>query len=264
MCLGGPPASASAPTGPRWSSRQMTDDCCAWPTARSVTRVSPLTHGALTAKLIHDATGTSIGDLLRERISEPLSADLWLGLPAAEEDRVAQVRGSAPPASAVQTSEEAAYRVPRGGDLGGVLGPANFRATPDRWNTPEMHQAVFPGANAMGTAQALAKMWSAAVVPTAGVRLIDDETGAQLRVTRSEGPAFFSTSPPHLSWGAGVMVTGDLGRYLSPESFGHDGAGGQIAYADPDAKVGFAFITNRMGDWERATTVSAALAKALG
>ncbi|MBN9195686.1 MAG: serine hydrolase, partial [Microbacterium sp.] len=35
-------------------------------------------------------------------------------------------------------------------------------------------------------------------------------------------------------------------RYLGSSSLGHDGAGGQVAFADRDAKVGFAFLTNRM------------------
>ncbi|WP_374954391.1 serine hydrolase [Rathayibacter sp. AY1D2] len=55
-----------------------------------------------------------------------------------------------------------------------------------------------------------------------------------------------------------------VGR-LTPSGFGHDGAGGQVACADPDAGVGFAFLTNRMegvGD-VRATRVVEALATAL-
>ena len=35
-----------------------------------------------------------------------------------------------------------------------------------------------------------------------------------------------------------------FGRTVSPRSFGHAGAGGQIAFADPDADVSFCFFTN--------------------
>ena len=96
------------------------------------------------------------------------------------------------------------------------------------------------------------------------VRVINDETVEALREPRSEGRPFFAVDPPpYQSWGAGVMVPSDWERYLSPKSFGHDGAGGQVAFADVDAKLGFAYLTNRMGDWERGKSVVAALAQAL-
>ena len=34
--------------------------------------------------------------------------------------------------------------------------------------------------------------------------------------------------------------------YLTNSSFGHDGAGGQCAFADPEHKIGFAFVTTEM------------------
>jgi CubicO group peptidase (beta-lactamase class C family) len=32
--------------------------------------------------------------------------------------------------------------------------------------------------------------------------------------------------------------------FLTDASFGHDGVGGQVSFADPEYKVGFAFLTN--------------------
>ena len=48
------------------------------------------------------------------------------------------------------------------------------------------------------------------------------------------------------------MVAGDdgrsqlrgIGRTVSPRTFGHNGAGGQIAFADPDTGISFVFLTN--------------------
>ena len=47
------------------------------------------------------------------------------------------------------------------------------------------------------------------------------------------------------------MLSSDARPFLTNASFGHDGAGGQVAFADPEYKVGFAYLTNdlqRSGD----------------
>ena len=55
--------------------------------------------------------------------------------------------------------------------------------------------------------------------------------------------------------GLGVVIAGDdgkafmrggFGRAGSPRRFGHNGAGGQIAWADPDSGVSFCYLTNGM------------------
>ena len=53
---------------------------------------------------------------------------------------------------------------------------------------------------------------------------------------------------------------------LGPRSFGHAGAGGQLAFADPDYCVGFAYLSNQMGGYgdERARKLTLALRSALG
>ena len=44
----------------------------------------------------------------------------------------------------------------------------------------------------------------------------------------------------------GFQLDSEARRYLGDSGFGHDGAGGQVAFADRDARLGFAFITNQM------------------
>ena len=44
----------------------------------------------------------------------------------------------------------------------------------------------------------------------------------------------------------GFMLDAEARRLLTERSFGHDGAGGQVAFADPEYRAGFAYITNRM------------------
>jgi CubicO group peptidase (beta-lactamase class C family) len=50
----------------------------------------------------------------------------------------------------------------------------------------------------------------------------------------------------------GLAVAGDdgksafrgFGRAVSPRAFGHNGAGGQVAWADPDTGLSFCYLTN--------------------
>ena len=59
----------------------------------------------------------------------------------------------------------------------------------------------------------------------------------------------------------GFQLDSEARRYLGPTGFGHDGAGGQCAFADPQYGVGFAFLTNQMEAIEdfRATRIVDAL-----
>lgn len=219
-----------------------------------------VTHGALTAKLIMLATGRTAGLVFNDVIAEPLRADAWIGLPEEEESRVSQlVEAPLPTTSPAPMSEaerEAMYWVERAANVLGRIGPEGF-------NQRSFHHAELPGIGGIASAWALAKIWSSVVTITDGIRLLQPQCGENLRALRSEGPSFFMGDPPYQSWGAGVMVPSPWQPYMSPTSFGHDGAGGQVAFADSEAKIGFAYVTNLLGDFERGQSVVRALTKAL-
>ncbi|MDQ0691271.1 serine hydrolase domain-containing protein [Arthrobacter sp. W4I7] len=219
-----------------------------------------VSHGALTAKMVLLGAGRSIGKTFAELIARPLHADAWIGLPESEEARVSHLvedPQEEPDTSTLSDQQRHdRYWIERAANLNGPIGP-------NVYNRPEVHKLELPGAGGISTVRGLAKIWSATVTETDGVRLISDETVSHLSAPRSGGPSYFFGDPPYQAWGAGVMIPSDWERYLSPKSFGHDGAGGQIAFADPTAKIGFAYVTNRMGDFERGQSVIRALARTL-
>jgi len=54
-------------------------------------------------------------------------------------------------------------------------------------------------------------------------------------------------APLHSRFGLGFMLTQPMIPFgPNPRSFGHPGAGGSIAFADPDTGLGFAYVMNQM------------------
>ena len=79
-----------------------------------------------------------------------------------------------------------------------------------------------------------------------GVRLVEPDTVTAMRTEQVSGPdATLGQMPMRL--GLGYMLRSDF-MPLSPNesAFGHPGAGGSIGMADPDARVGFGFVMNKM------------------
>lgn len=228
-----------------------------------------ITHGWLIGEILRRVTGQTIAQLFAERVTGPLRADAWIGRPI----------GTLPPTAHVQAApvltefwaEEAAKPsneqswIFRAMTLGGALPPA-LVAPQGGFNDLRLQAAEVPGAGGIATAEALATIWSATVVETEGVRLVAPETLAEATRTVSEGPPVFEVPGPYARWGMGFQLDAEARRYLTEASFGHDGAGGQVGFADPRHEIGFAYITNWMeaGEDRRATEILDALRPILG
>ncbi|RYY15302.1 MAG: class A beta-lactamase-related serine hydrolase, partial [Alphaproteobacteria bacterium] len=220
-----------------------------------------LTHGWLVGELIRRITGRSVGAAFAEAIARPLDASAWIGLPQGQAVPVAhlqvapQLAGLWDAVSALDT-EETPNWLYRAMTLGRAL-PAALVTPEGGFNDPRLHAAEVPGAGGIATARALASIWSATVTPTDGVTLLSPDIVDRATVTVTEGPPVFPAPPPYARWGMGFQLDSPARRYLTAEGFGHDGAGGQSAFADPIHKLGFAFLTNWLeaGDDRRATDI---------
>ena len=144
--------------------------------------------------------------------------------------------------------------------LGGAL-PADLVTADGGFNKQRIRAAEIPGAGGLASAEALATIWSATVVPTRGVHLLEPAVIAQATQTRSTGMPVFGGEPPYSRWGCGFQLDSEARRYLSDGCFGHDGAGGQVGFADPVRRIGFGYVTNWMMGPEdlRATRILDAL-----
>ena len=67
-------------------------------------------------------------------------------------------------------------------------------------------------------------------------------------------------------FGLGVMLEheGPGGSFgMGKNAFGHPGAGGSLGFCDPDAKVGFGYVTNTMGPYVLMDPRAVALSQAV-
>jgi len=219
-----------------------------------------ITHGWLAGELVRRVTGKLPGAYFAELVG-PLTGDAWIGLPDSESGRVAHLQASPSQLEAgAELLDAPSEWTGRAMTLGGAL-PAELVTAEGGFNDPRLRAAQVPGAGGIATADALSAIWSATVVETSGMRLIDDHTVAQAVVPMSWGEPVFPSPGPWPRWGRGFQLDSEARHYLGPASLGHDGAGGQVAFADAEAKVGFAFVTNWLeaGADDRATRIVDAL-----
>jgi CubicO group peptidase (beta-lactamase class C family) len=229
-----------------------------------------LTHGWLIGEVIRRVTGTDVGVWFAEDLAQPLNAAAWLGVPADQQVTVAHMEVGESLAALVR--QQSAARDPETVDwpdramtLGAAF-PPELVAFELGFNEPRVQAASIPGAGGIATARALAAIWSATVVETDGVLLLDPETRELATEVETEGAPVFDVPGPWPRWGMGFQLDSEARRYLGDTSLGHDGAGGQVAFADAHSRVGFAFLTNQMEaiDDFRGTRLVEALRQTLG
>lgn len=195
------------------------------------------------AELIERRSGEDLRDFVASRIAKPLGLpDLRLGLPASLFQRFAQLQG----AGQVPKPEELAAQ--------GFPAIAEGEVTEDallRFNEPPVLEAGMPGGGAVTTAGDLALFYQALLEGGLdGAQLWKPETLREARRIRTHGLVDRWFRKP-ANRGLGIVVAGGeesvylgFGRQVSPECFGHGGAGGQIAWADPATGLSFAYCTN--------------------
>ncbi len=215
-----------------------------------------VTYGHLVGEVVRRISGKSIGAFLAENITGPLGAEFYIGLPEAEEHRVSTLIEM----NLGPTKEQAEMFK----DLDVNTLPPNLRAIAAAFldpnslsmraltltdpamdfNSRAMHAAEVPAANGICTARGLARMYAGLIGEVDGVRILSDETIANATVEQSSGPDAVLVKDTR--FGLGFFLQSADAPMMGPRSFGHDGAGGSMGFADPDSGVAFAYVMNKM------------------
>ncbi len=205
-----------------------------------------ITYGWLVGEVFHRAVGVSVGTYLRQELAEPLGLDIGLGLSDSQLPFVADLAAAkAPPEPGRVYLFDVVMR-----DLTSITAKAmaNPPSLMSSSNKPEWRTMELPSANAHASAGSLARLFGLAV---SGEQVISEVAQRRCMVTESQGydPVLLTST----RFGPGFMLqqAGDIeaGFGAPPRVFGHPGAGGVLAFADPDRRLGFAYVMNQMGPY---------------
>ncbi len=196
------------------------------------------TYGWLVGELLRRASGVSPGRFLREEVSDPLGLQFWVGLPAEVEPRVAQL---VPPENSLR---EALAPFGESMLLARVFAnPSGLFDYDHMWNTRQLHACELPSSNGIGDARSLARLYASLIGDGVdGVRTLQPATVAAATVEQVRGPD--AVIGAETRFGLGFMLGASFGASNPPACFGHAGAGGSLAFADPASGLAFGYVMN--------------------
>ena len=216
----------------------------------------PISIGLMAGEVFRRIDGRTMGTALREDFCEPYGLDLWIGTPASQHDRAADMKrpSALPNLGKLDPLKMAAF--------------VNKGAAPGGRGSAEWRQAEIPSANMHAAGVDLARLLSiiANEGRLEGKAFLSAATLEALSQERIQGPD--KILPYDISWAAGLMRNEGLNIFgPNPDALGHCGWGGSLVWADAKAKVSGAYVMNRqsphlIGD-PRAVALVEALYKAL-
>jgi CubicO group peptidase (beta-lactamase class C family) len=198
-----------------------------------------VTFGWLIGQVVRSVTGHGIGQFVQDEFAGPLGVDYFIGTPAREHHRIAPLVAPPPPRT-VPARPVAPTPIAPDSLAARMYAPV-FPPISPPWNSPEFWSAEIPVTNGVCTARGLATIYgnlanndgslvSRAAVHEMGIeRVAGVDAVLGIEVRRTLG---FELPP---SWS-------DDGR--PGHAFGHPGASGFLGFADPVARVGFAYVKN--------------------
>ena len=212
----------------------------------------PRTFGYLVDELLRRLTATTLRDYWRAHFAEPLALDVWIGLPP---ERLAEASAIFPAKTAPPKGDPfyTAFATPGSLTVRAFASPRGLHSVASM-NTPEARTASFGAFGGIGTARGLAKFY--ALLASGGVwegrRFFEPPTLDWMTTTLTQGPDRVLHS--ETAFAAGFMrdpvdAHGRKTRtHFGPSlrAFGHPGAGGSHAFADPDTGLSFAYVMNQM------------------
>ncbi|MBV6271376.1 beta-lactamase family protein [Alcaligenaceae bacterium CGII-47] len=211
-----------------------------------------LTFGWLVGEIVRRQSGMSLGEFFSREIAAPLGLDFWIGLPESQEHRVATIVPPAPSDTPRNAFEAALINEPDSVTAKYFTNTGGWR--PAGFNSRAGHAAQLGAAGGITNARSLARLYSALALGGTrnGVEVLRaDLLDQAVRISSATHKDACLRVPTRFA--AGFMREMDnraLGvdsACIGEDAFGHVGAGGSVAFASPQYRMGFAYTMNGMG-----------------
>ena len=195
------------------------------------------------AEIIERASGTDFGDFVQTRIFDPLRlSNSFIGLPDDQGARALEIKYCG------EELSEQEYK-----EMGFPI-PPETEVTEDAilsFNERDVRASGIPGGGAFSNAKDMAMFYQALLHGgTDQKRLWQEDILVSAKTIRNPeltDPVFKKAA----NRGLGIVISGDtdrnyrgFGKTNSPLAFGHNGAGGQLCWADPDTGLSFVYLTS--------------------
>lgn len=220
-----------------------------WP-AGAVPAYHAVTMGFIVGELVRRLTGSTPGAFLRDVTG---GFDYYIGVPPEALDRCAEIFGN----------------------YAGTIFGATDRATlayqsiaqvhPELFNADAFRRSEIPSINGHGTPRAVATLFGRLAQCRADKRADFISTSALSRATEEQWHAIEQSSMQERRMALGFLLGGvaDVPINANARSFGHGGAGGALAFADPDLELGFAYGPSHLHGGKGASPRTKALVDAV-
>jgi CubicO group peptidase (beta-lactamase class C family) len=195
-----------------------------------------------------DPRHRSLGRFFQDEIATPLGLDFYIRLP-----------GSVPNARLATLSRPSRMEMLRGFPLRlaiDVLNPrSNIVRAPAGSLLPHDEQRIYardfevPAGGGVGTARAIARAYSVFATGGRELALRRDTLSALAAAAIAPARGFYDEcmKGDGARFALGFMKHCPVWPFGSEASFGAPGTGGSLGFADPEAGIGYAYVTSRMG-----------------
>jgi len=209
-----------------------------------------MTTGWLIGELIKRVTGKSLGEFFNDEVSKPYNLEYWIGLPDSEVGRVAKVTPfKSSPSDKPSEFADAFRSKPSSMQRLSLTNTGGYD-----YNSVDTYKAEIGGVGGIANARSLAGMLTS--LAQNDEKLLSKKTVKRLSQSYSvPGKDSMLMLPTRFSEGLMINMDnrdnfeGEGGSFIiGPNAFGHVGFGGSSAtFADPDYKMSFGYMVNKLG-----------------
>lgn len=194
-------------------------------------------------EILTTVTGLDHADAIEELVTAPLGLPRLLGIALDHQDGILDAVGIGEPPTPEEMEEAYGVKV----DVAALIPPDVALGALTSLNDPEARAVGVPGGGGIMRAADIAQLYQGLLRNTGGLwseeALVEGTQRVRLMLPDIWGVPASRTLGLVVSGADGLGYRRGFGRTASPRAFGHNGAGGQLAFGDPDTGLSVGYLT---------------------